>query len=935
MEKIGVMVIINKIIEKCFLIGSAVLFIASTTYTMEPFEGVPVGIAGAHSSLSGTLKDLRVTEEQTAVSDALLSLKHEKKLADGKVDVVLVEKICDDVVTSLQDSVTIENFKQCVSSLFAMDREKALSGVRYLLDKYKAIIVDYKDAGNPRAFFLSAILTSFQADLCKKIDKKLDKFQEAFELMVQAFKGRVANEADLVVLALCVAQAAKEMNNVELAKKCLEFTCNLGSEKGMREFVILISENTQATSDDCLKALAYLEESAKLGNIDSKRLMAQTYWRDSKFGRVQFTVKADINKAYSFVSELLYACPDDVVGRYILGHILENYSGRHGVPAGQFAYAYEALSSAVATFSQIDPSDCTCLGSLCFELGKFDQAIKWFDMAGDFPYSLWLRGINMYVEAVKGNPLFDKSSALDFIERSLSKARKFILSGYPGFCSVFKHKLLIDILLQDAEKNDLRACTILARISCLLADKDMGISKDKALMYLVDAAEKGYASAQSFLGFIYAHGIMVPRSEQTAYKYLRMVKQKQELPKFVLEEIAEELFFIGKEPKRSAFHMQVAYNAIVALLRVPTDDNVDFAFKLTDEVERALIMNFEQNKLYAADIYTSGAWGALRSKAEHNMYFSALLGSILCRRYVLDITDWVTVREEGIPLIEKALQAKVSWLKSAEIATLFAKCIEHAIRIGEKDVQALQRLCDRALQVDPHNAEVLICSTAISSLLSSGGEKQSQAVQQSLSDLEALAKSGNASAALQLGVRFLKYEGSDSSLATFKKGIDYLKISAKQGNQYALCSMVVACFKEAGQFSKYAKSCAAECLNFLISRKDLPEAMQLYYNGFKSMIHGQLRQSIDFFDRFSQKTEDPTALVRVANCLLPFKEGQNKACHLLVQAVEISGKKHMKFDGSDMKSMLKPIVLTLERVPEVARHMILLRDALKRCNYVL
>jgi TPR repeat protein len=753
--------------------------------------------------------------------------------------------------------------------------------------------------------------------------------------MAQAFKGQVATDIDLVVIALCVEQAAKEMGNFELAKKCLEFTCNLGSEKGMREFVILISENPHAAPEDCQQALAYLEKSAKLGSIDSKRLMAQIYWRDSKFGCAQYAVKADIYKAYFFVIELLNACPDDVEGHYILGHILENYGGRYGIPAGQFAYAYELLSSAVATCSQIAPSDCACLGSLCFELGKFDQAIKWFGKAGDFPYSLWLCGINMLIEAVKGNPLFDKNIALDFIERSLSKARKFILSGHPGFCSVFEHELLLDILLQDAAKNDLRARTILARISYLLADKDMGISKDEALKYLIDAAEKGYASAQSFLGFIYSHGIMVPHVEQVACNYLSMVLQKQELPNFVLEELADELYFIGKEPGYSTFHMQAAYKAIAALLRVPTDNNIGFAFKLADEAERALIKNFEKNKLLAADIYTSGAWDALRSEAENNMYFAALLGSALCRRYVLNITNWRTVQEEGIPLIEKALRAQVSWLKPAEIATLFAKCIEHAIRIGEKDVQSLQELGARALQLDPHNAEILICAATISSLLYSDEKYQSQLVQKSLSDLEVLAKAGNASAALQLGVRFLKYQGSDSPLATFKKGIDYLKISAKQGNQYAVCTMVAACFKEAGQFGKYAKTCAVECLNFLICKRDLPETMQLYYNGFKFMINGQLRQAINYFDRFSQKTDDPTALVRIANSLLPFKEGQIRGCQLLVQAVEISGKKQMKFDGTDMKSMMQQIVGGLEKDPDVAMYMILLKDALKRCNYVL
>lgn len=933
------MVIYNKILRKCLLTGSTALFIASM-YAMEPLDVTPVGSTETHPNLLGALQDLRATKEDVTLSGVPVSLKHEKELTTGNADVatddlVLTNKACDDIITSLQDSVATDDFKQCIRKFFALDRKKVLMGVRYLLDQYIPVISEAQHEDNPRAFFLLAVLTSFQADFCKKIDKKLNKFQEAFELMAQAFKGQAATDIDLVVIALCVAQTAKEMGNFELAKKCLEFTCNLGCEKGMSEFVILIGENPHATSEDCRQALTYLEKSAKLGNLDSKRLVAQTYWRDSKFGCTRYPVKADIYKAYFFVSELLDAYPDDVDGCYILGHILENYGGRDGVPVGQFAYAYELLSSAVATFSQIAPSDCTCIGSLCFELGKFDQAIKWFDRAGDFPYSLWLRGINMFIEAVKGNPLFDKNSALDFIERSLSQARRFILSGHPGFCLVFEHKLLLDILLQDAEKNDLRARTMLARISFLLADKDMGISKEKALSYLVDAAEKGYASALSFLGFIYIHGIMVPQSEQTAYSYLSMALQKQELPNFVREEIADGLFCIGKEPERSIFHMQVAYNAIVALLRVPTDNNIDLAFKLADEAERALIKNFEKNKLLAADIYTSGAWDVLRCKAENNMYFAALLGSALCRRYVFNITDWTTVQKEGIPLIEKALRAQVTWLKSAEIAELFAKCISHAIRIGEKDVASLQKMCDRALQLDPHNADAIICASAISSLLSRDEKCQSQVEQQSLSDLEMLAKAGNASAALQMGVRFLKYEGSDSPLATFKRGVDYLKISAKQGNQYAVCTLVAACFKETGQFGKYARAGILECLNVLMGKKGLTEADHFYYSGFRAMTNGQLRQALSCFDQLAQKAYEPTVLMRVANCLLGFREGRIKACQLLIQAVEIAERKHMKFEGTDMKSMMQQIVGTLEHVPDVARHMTLLEDALKRCNYVL
>lgn len=162
----------------------------------------------------------------------------------------------------------------------------------------------------------------------KKNDKQLAACKDIFELKLREYAGKSdyeqnAIEKDLCDMALRMASLAQEDGDMRFAKKCIEYACNFESQEAKKQYIECIRGCPQATPDECKRALHYLEDSATWQrNVDAQRLLAQIYSQRIQFFGKKYEIKADAEKAHNYVDMLLYACPDDVEGRFIKGFLL-------------------------------------------------------------------------------------------------------------------------------------------------------------------------------------------------------------------------------------------------------------------------------------------------------------------------------------------------------------------------------------------------------------------------------------------------------------------------------------------------------------------------------------------------------------------------------------------------------------------------------------
>ena len=587
---------------------------------------------------------------------------------------------CEFILAGLHNSVPITELRKYLDTVFDKTNGKHAEYMRYLNSaESHDKLMKAKKENNPLAMLILGKLQADQAATYSKIDKKIKLLQGSFDLIKQAHQSKVASDNDIVSIALCLGFLYSNKSSYDKAKEYFGLAAQLGNMEGKTALASLLMEDTNATAQDIGKALGFFEESALKGNVEHQRILAQLYRSNSTRKGLAIEIKADVGKAYKFITMLLDKKPDDIEGRFIQGSLLGVYGGQDGIPANQTIKAYELVSSAIDHIAHVSSVDYYLLGRLSFANGNYAQALSWFDVQETFQRVPFI-GLIMLIEAEKNHNQSDKNKALSYIEQALSEARKSVVVKQVEFCELFLNEQLVHILKQDAETGDLRAGVMLARIVYLFEDGALGISKQTVMSYLLEAAQAGDASAQSFLGFIYYRAQGVARSDETALEYFIKASHQKNIPDFIMHEIMEELVALSNEQVVSPANISAAYYVIPLILQTDMSRKIELITSLIDKAETGLTKHFADNKQLASVFYDSGTWALCKKIADAgDGDLSAALGMVVALRFLHGIIDLSELKNEGFPMLEQALQYASTVLHAADVSKQYFYCISYAL----------------------------------------------------------------------------------------------------------------------------------------------------------------------------------------------------------------------------------------------------------------
>lgn len=840
----------------------------------------------------------------------------------------------------LQDQAIIDNAYGAIrmGALFSKEAKGKIQYQGTLQGMVKAL-KQCAAHGNFHATHLIARIQIMQADFCSPIDKKIELLKNSFERMKKAYSCKIASATDLMDCAMALGVAYKEKGMCDKAKESLNVAADLGHKGAKRILAYLILEDEKSSSQDVGKALALIEESALQGNIEDQRLLAALYKSDSKYKGSSVLIKQDLAKAYIFAKMLLASYPEDAKGRFIMGFLLGVYGGQGEIPANQQIKAYELLSSSIDHINNVSQVDYYVLGRLSFANGDYVSAMSWFDRAGNSLSCTCYRGLVMLVEAERGNKQYDKNKAFEFIEASLCAARKDLLVDKAGFSDLFCHELLIKTLMHDAAEGNLYARTILARIVYLFQDERLGISKEIAFSYLVQAAQAGIASAQSFLGFMYLHAHGVMRSDEKALEYFIQALKGTDVPNFIYDEIAQELEVLALEPVACPTSVLAAYYAIPAILHIVTPDSIKRAIFLLNKGEGRFINNFVNNKTLVSAIYCSGAWDALKFVADKGEGQAlAALGLVLSLRFMHDIADFNTLKAEAFPLLEQAVCSGSTSLTSVDVSKNYMRCIGHALHMNLCTYAECKTFLDRAIEIDSpaQNALYTLASWYQQGLFVDVSHETS--LVQCIAILKNLADGGHADAACDLGIFYSSDETEGSITSLLFEGIKYFNMAIKKGNRRALVAMVCAM---AGKKSKGRERLLKEAyakIDSLVANSGTPPQEKVFLLGLKAMSNCQYDKAYAYFDQVASSSFSEL-LADISAVLIYMKHDYKKAGDCLFKAIDLAFAQHIDMMQEDRAFTVRSILKELDRKSsggdlKAKVFADAIRSKLQACNYL-
>ena len=825
-----------------------------------------------------------------------------------------VAGLCEFIVAALYDAVSMQEFRYDIDLVFEKSIHEFQEYVKYLQGQVpNKLLMKAKKEGNPRAFLVLGKLQAAQAFAFKDIDKKIQTFQAALELLREAYRRGAATEFDVIDIVLCLGAEYKNKGLFDKAKEYFGFAAEQGNMDGKSAFAQVVIKDKKSSAHEIILAFKYLEESALGGDSAHQCLLAKLYQVDCGSDAARVVINADISKAYIYAKMFLEHNPEDIEGRLIMGNLLAIYQGKYGIPANQQAQAYKLLSSVIDKMDNVKPSDYYVLGRLSFANGKYAQAMSWFNQAGNSPSCTCYRGLIMLIEAEKGNKQYTKGQAYDCIERALSAARTNSLSKQIGFSELFRHDLLIRVLRKDAESGDLRARTILARIVYLFPDEALGLSKQMALAYLLEAAQAGVAFAQSYLGFIHYHAQETARYDRVALEYFMAASRAKDMADFVRDEIVDELCAMARETTISPTSITAAYYALPLVLREVTQDSVRRAIYLINKAEGDLVNTVTQNKSLVPVIYDSGAWAALRSVADKgDADIAATLGLVSMLRFLKGLADFNQLETEGLVLLDNALRNGNTIIGAAEVAKKYMSCVTYAFAHHLVSSARLCMLLERARQLDPANQDIVYTLSVFYRQSDGSANKQDESFAKGMAILTELADKGLEQAVFEMGLNYLACYTQGHERSDELKGIQYLNNAARKGNQHALCIMVSLLSKEQEVVARRIKKDVLAIIALQLTKADLSEENKVLMLGLKAVVHHSWKEAIAYFEKLTDKCSSAQLLIEVAMLLVPLKGGLQTSGPLLLRAVDLVGSQHIGIRHNGMEMMLRAMLRDLD-----------------------
>jgi len=803
----------------------------------------------------------------------------------------------DDIIAVLDvlKRKTKKEQSACIRSLYSSGYVPALRKAR--------------ERGNRRASLMLAMLFDVEVGITQQQTKKSILMKDALVCLKES-QGQILSEKDLASFALHLGLTCKQEDLLEIAFSCVEYAAQLGLSDAKRELGYLMFLKKDLGQQEMKEALARIEESALQGNVDDLRLLAQLYRYNAKLESAhQCSLDADVEKSYRFASMLLERVPDDKVASRIVGCFLFMNGGREGVPAGQEERAYTLLSHGlVEPVSDVLSTDYYVMGCLCLRKGDIEQAKFWFNKDSKFSLCACAIAVIDFIESSSDK----RGQVYDGIEKALSDARKYQAQDREHFFELVLNKKFLELLKTEILAGNTRARVLMARIVVLTHDKDLGVTQEQFLDYLITAAEGKCSSGLSFLGFLFNHGTDVEKSESKALKYLIEAMKSMPVPQHILKETLEELVVMASQSEITKEHIIAAYYAASLLIRSDIPENIHQALYLVNKAEADRVDKFSHDVSLASCVHESGAWSGMERLADRgHSEAAAVLGLSYGLRYIENIIDFEEFVSEGCKRLEQALRNGSKVLTPRELSKKYMLSVKKRLLGHPGSYDDIRKLIERAHQLDPDNQDITYTLASFYRQKLFSGIPMKESIQKGIDLLEGLADKGHEIAALEVGLGYLAIKYIDEPFKSYAKALHYLFLAASKGNRRALLVLVCSLGKETNKYTKLVARQVFKYIDEHVAKPEVSQELKNYLLGLKAVLNQQWDTASSYFDQLAEGLH-PDVMVEVAMLYFHIKNDVQKAVSLTVKAIDIAGKQNLDLFQINIGQLIQSFVAELE-----------------------
>lgn len=194
---------------------------------------------------------------------------------------------------------------------------------------------------------------------------RLSQWREALAVMTRLYE-RVADDANVLrQMAVYASQSEQSDAALKLAVRLLEFPTHAAVAHGLIGSIYQAQQRHQAAADHLGKALE-LDPTGKELPLHPSEIKTATGWNLNQAG--------EVTKAKRFLEEAAREAPDAPLPAWLLGKIYLALNDRDGA----YAWWIESMRR-----NRYNPDAAMSLGSLAMEVGEFEAAIDWLQLAAN------------------------------------------------------------------------------------------------------------------------------------------------------------------------------------------------------------------------------------------------------------------------------------------------------------------------------------------------------------------------------------------------------------------------------------------------------------------------------------------------------------------------------------------------------------------------
>lgn len=777
------------------------------------------------------------------------------------------------------------------------------------MNDHKKILSDQEKNYNPRACFMNGILHELRGMLEPENSNKIQELKIALTTFKKIKSKKFHVLQDKIRIINILANIFLAIGNMEEAIKYFEQDIALGNTDSKRYLACAIIQNSNATQQQINRALKLVEDCAEQGDTEMQCLVSRIYLKDSRVAGSNALIKANIAKACHFAQKAS-AHDSYCEGHYVMARLLFEFGGFQHIKQDD-TRAYELMSRATTNNGTLEPIDFYYMGRYCFERNDYQKAQEWFEKAPDFPGCLCYKGLiefEQYKNFTKG---------LEDIERALALIQYHVWPYAKNNYDRFLHPRLLSSLQQLSKEGNIHARIILARLVARFAPELIGTSLQEARTYVLEGAAQKLMNAHVYLGSMYAHGIMEQTNYDKAVESFKLVIEADNVPVYLQEEVAAELFRIGNE-NNTKLAVLACYYAIPILISRNTDSTIKQAIYMLNRAESTLGIHLWTDPELVKECNKIGAWQALSTFAATNADAAANLGLAGLVRFLKGLADYQTFKTEYLPLMETALSLHAKLFDANYLSSRLVLVAKHCSGIKACSYEEIRRLLERALVLNPDNLDAKQQLSNIYIQCLCNDISVTENIRRGQKILDELIELDYVPALLEAGILLIPKLGQkDFDVKSRDKGIAYLKRAAAKGSPEA--SVVLACQQEG--ITKKARLALQKNLQKKSGLQDNNlKASSTFAHGAQALAQQDFGTAFECFSKFEQEVESAKSRAEAAIILFEMKHEYSQAMNELANAIDLVAKEKISLSGSHIERIIKTILQKLDSNEEHDQH---------------